>query len=146
MRRRVINILYVVILTITLILFAITMNCSFEQSIANDDPLGAHLTVPFGIMFLIPILIAEFDMYYVAKYFLLDICPRTTGKTWLNAVACLLSCGIVLLIPCCVFCGFIRGVHMDYTLMAVLWGCVILAYLVVRIIYVIHNHLTCRKV
>ena len=80
---------YIVLLLLTVILFALFAKSDLNYAESIDDKLSAALVVPFTLLLLIPVVIAETDLFYDLRYFLTR--KKVLYKTAVNAVAVLLS-------------------------------------------------------
>ena len=71
-KKQIINLSFIVVLLLTLVIFNALLQANMAHSQINDDILGSKMDIFIGIVFLIPIILAEIDIFYTIKYLLLQ--------------------------------------------------------------------------
>lgn len=63
-KKQIINLSFIVVLLLTLVIFNALLQANMAHSQINDDILGSKMDIFIGIVFLIPIILAEIDIFY----------------------------------------------------------------------------------
>lgn len=133
-KKLIVNVVFIVVLLATLVSAAVSLYFDLEQSAAEDDIGLSYILAPaFTLLFLIPAVVVESDVFYVVRYFMADRAKRTCGKTIMNILACALSCGIVFSECAMIFSFDFLSVKMLEILVFALLG----AWLVLRVVYAV---------
>lgn len=131
-KKSIVNVVFVIVLLVTLVVAAVSLYFDLKQSADEDDIGLSYILAPaFTLLFLIPVVMVECDVFYVVRYFMADRAKRTHSKTIMNIIACVLSCGIVFSECDMIFSFDIVPFNMQEILMFALLG----AWLVLRVVY-----------
>lgn len=143
-RKIILNSLFVLVLLITTIVCIMAMRYHYSQY-DEDDKLVAAFGWIIDLLCMAPLYFVEFDMYYIARYFLIRKEHKHKALAVMNIMAAVLS---LLMI------GFYGGVAVDYyfelgfdllnsmffdVLFIYIWS-----YIALRIVYCIINYYAVR--
>ena len=135
-KKQIINLSFIVVLLLTLVIFNALLQANMAHSQINDDILGSKMDIFIGIVFLIPIILAEIDIFYTIKYLLLQQ-VKNKNRTLINIISCILSILIITALLFCMFLNYFFSIYINYNVFCILlwvWG---LIYLLFRGIYFI---------
>lgn len=96
-RKRTIYISFITTLLLTLIVFAVLFYLDTERGkVSGDDifsstSIGSALDIVIAVSFLLPHIVAEFDIFYTVRYFLLQNSYRSKGRDFINGSCCAIS-------------------------------------------------------
>lgn len=124
-KKRIIHIVFGLILLITFISFFISLMVGYSQP--ADDIFGHSMDLAITLVISVPVFVAEIEMHFNALYFF-TVEEKKTVKTVLNIIGCVLAFGMIISTLLC----FLYNVAFE-SLMFILLG----AYLLLRIIYFI---------
>ena len=136
-KKRIIYLSFIIVLLLTLIIFNALLQANISYSQTNDDILGSKMDVFIGIVFLIPIILAEIDIFYTIKYLLLQQLNKNKYRTLINIISCSLSIFIIIALLFCMLWDHFFSIYINYNIFCILlwvWG---LIFLLVRGIYCI---------
>lgn len=70
-RKWILNISFIIVLLLTLIIFAVTLQETMAYNEANDDIFGSYMDPFIGFLSLLPVLVVEVLCYLLARFLLL---------------------------------------------------------------------------
>ena len=94
--KKAITAVFILLLLATIILFFIELYSAMEYHNEHDDIFGSSFDLTIGLMLILPLILAEIDIYRQVMYFLSNRSNRRTYKTIFAILSLLLSAGIIL--------------------------------------------------
>lgn len=112
-KKQIINLSFIVVLLLTLVIFNALLQANMAHSQINDDILGSKMDIFIGIVFLIPIILAEIDIFYTIKYLLLQQ-VKNKNRTLINIISYILSILIITALLFCMFLNYFFSIYINY--------------------------------
>lgn len=101
---------WLLIMVVTTVCYLVLVNISRIQTSGNDDVWGSSMDWVLELMFIVPIYLAEIDLYYNAKYFCVKTAKRSVFNTIMNGVASILSV-LIIAISILILLMELRGIE-----------------------------------
>ena len=132
----IINVLFLLIVLSTIIAFVVLWNVEKSKSAMTDDIFGSYMDGFIGLIFLIPVLFAECDIFYIVRYIFLPDMIKSRVRTAINIFCGAMSLLVLVLTLICIVGEFFYLVNVDYDITFVILGLMAMCF-VSRIAYFI---------
>lgn len=139
-RKLIINVSFIIVLFLTFAVSIVLFYLGIESAEVNDDDLLGSPSFNFGfmmaftILYLIPTIIVELDVFYTARHFLLQKYNRTRHKDFINKCCCIIS--VLMMVILLVSFFSLYNIYTFQLLVEVVWIWV-LCYILFRTVYYI---------
>lgn len=134
--RFIINVSFLLVFLLTIITSVILLNIEKQKSAMTDDIFGSYMDGFIGLIFLIPVVLAECDLFYIVRYIFLHDTVKSGFRNKINIFCGITSLLILILTLICIIGEFFHlfyvGSDVTFVILALLAMC-----FVARIVYFI---------